>query len=63
MTYFVEMLRYLTAVTEALNKLPTCKDIYVHVELREEGTHRKLGEWSDEIASDTWYFDPKVPDA
>lgn len=57
MTLFVEQLRYITAVTEALNALEVNDEhFYVHVELREEGTHRKVGEWSDEIAGDAWYF-------
>jgi hypothetical protein len=56
MTYFAENLAYIAAVTEALNKLPESKDLYVHVELRENDTHRKIGAWSDEIAGDAWYY-------
>ncbi len=56
MTYFAKHLAFLAAVTEALNKLPTNTDFYVHVELRETGTHRKVGEWSDEISGEDWYF-------
>ena len=31
---------------------------YVHIELREGGTHRKIGEFSDEIGPDAWYYQP-----
>ena len=58
MTYFQEQLDYIAAVTRALNAMPdpTDRNFYIHVELREEGTHRKVGSWSDEIASDAWYY-------
>jgi len=56
-TWFVEHLDYIAAVTRALNALPEGKDFYVHVELREEGTHTKAGQWSDEIGPGTWYFE------
>lgn len=56
MTYFAENLAYIQAVTEALNTLPHSADFYVHVELRAEGSHTKVGEWSDEIAPNAWYY-------
>ena len=31
---------------------------YLHIELRECGTHRKIGEFSDEIGPDAWYYQP-----
>lgn len=54
---FAENLAYIAAVTDALNRLPETKDFYVHVELRSEGDHVKVGQWSDEIAGDAWYFE------
>jgi len=57
MTYFAEHLDYIAKVTAALNALPPSKDFYVHVELREEGSHSKVGEWSDEISNDAWYYE------
>lgn len=54
---FIENLEYVTAVTRALNALPQTKDFYVHVELRMEGEHTKVGQWCDEIAGDAWYFE------
>ena len=56
MTYFAEHLAYIADVTRMLNALGTNSDYYVHVELREEGTHRKVGVWSDEVAPDSWYY-------
>lgn len=61
-TFFVDHLSFIHEVTKALNALPTNSDFYIHVELREEGTHRKVGEWSDEIAPDAWYFEAKDAD-
>lgn len=29
---------------------------YLHIELREKDTHRPIGHFSDEIASDCWAF-------
>lgn len=54
---FQENIEYIAAVTKALNALPSGKDFYVHVELREEGSHEKCGQWCDEIANDAWYFE------
>lgn len=60
-------LRLISAVTDALNELGKSgaldanEHYYLHVELREVNTHDKLGAWSDEIASDAWYFDPADP--
>jgi hypothetical protein len=56
---FIENLEFITAVTKALNGLPTGKDFYVHVELRSEGSHEVVGQWCDEIAGDAWYFAAK----
>lgn len=56
-TWFAEHLDYISAVNKALNALPEAKDFYVHVELREEGTGKTVGQWSDEIAPDAWYFE------
>ncbi len=56
MTYFAKHLRFLAAVTEALNQLPRTDEFYVHVELREAGSGEKLGQWSDEISRDDWYY-------
>lgn len=56
-TFFQEHLEYIAAVTKALNALPETKDFYVHVELREGGSHETAGKWSDEIAADAWYFE------
>jgi len=58
MPWFGANLDYLAAVTRMLNEseLPESSDFYIHVELREDTTHRKVGEWSDEIASDAWSF-------
>lgn len=57
MTFFIEHLEFLAAVTRMLNTIPESEHYYIHVELREEGTHRKVGAWSDEIAKDAWYFE------
>jgi len=54
--WFTKHLDFISQVTKTLNSLPPLDDFYIHVELREEGTHRKVGEWSDEIAHDDWYF-------
>ncbi len=59
-TYFFEHLRLIAAVTEMLNKLPTADSMYVHVELRSEGDHAVVGQWSDEIASDSWYYEERT---
>lgn len=58
-TWFSDHLDYIGSVTKALNALPpsTQTDFYIHVELREEGTYRKVGQWSDEIGPDSWYFE------
>ena len=58
-SYFAEHLAYIAKVTQMLNELTPCKDFYIHVELREEGTHTPVGEWSDEIAPDCWYYEEK----
>lgn len=57
MPWFSDHLDFLGAITKALNALPTNDHFYVHAELREEGTHRKVGQWSDEIGPDSWYFE------
>ena len=56
--WFGRNLNYIAAVTQMLDKtdLPPDDDFYIHVELREATTHKKVGEWSDEIADDAWYF-------
>ncbi len=59
MTYFVDVLEFLAAVTRMLNQLPTNQHVYLSVELREKDTHRVLGAWSDEIAPDSWYYEEK----
>ncbi|MCU6480493.1 hypothetical protein [Arthrobacter sp. A2-55] len=56
---FAEQLEYIAAVTKALNAMPTpSSDVgfHLHVELRENDTYRKAGEWSDEIAPDSWSY-------
>lgn len=55
--YYVEHLRYITAVTDALNTLPESDGLYIRVELREEGTDRVVGKWSDEVAPDCWSYE------
>lgn len=55
-TFFQKHLEFIAAVTKVLNELPECDDFYVQVELREGGSHRRVGAWCDEIASDAWYF-------
>jgi hypothetical protein len=57
MNFFANQLEYIAAVTRALNALPTDEYLYVHVELREEGTGRKIGQWSDEISNEDWSFE------
>ncbi len=54
--YYVEQLEYITNVTKILNSMKSTDGVYIHVELREEGSHSKIGEWSDEIASDCWSY-------
>ena len=49
--------RYIADVAEALNNLPEIGGYYLRVELREKGTHRKVGEWSEGNTPDSWYFD------
>lgn len=56
-TFFHEHLKLIASVTEMLNNLPSNNDFYVHVELREEGSHDVVGKWSDEIGPDAWYFE------
>ena len=69
MTYFAEHLKLISGVTDTLNDLgksgllDATNDYYIHVELRETATHQKVGAWSDEIASDAWYFDPTDKEA
>lgn len=55
MTYQAKHLDYLAQVTELLNKLPANDDLFVNVTLHDEAG-QKVGEWSDEIAPDAWYF-------
>ena len=62
MILFEKHLNFIAAVTKALNTIPLNDDFYVHVELREADTHKKVGAWSDEIAHDAWYFDPSDND-
>ncbi|WP_296249628.1 hypothetical protein [uncultured Stenotrophomonas sp.] len=57
MTYFSQHLDYITKVTEALNQVPANDDLYIGVTLYESDTHRKIGEWSDEIATGAWYYE------
>ena len=57
MMLFEKHLNFIAAVTKALNTIPLNDDFYVHVELREEGTHRRVGAWSDEIGDSDWYFE------
>lgn len=59
---YQQNLEYVLAVTKMLNEteLPEDGSSYIHVELREMDTHVKLGEWSDEIASDAWAFDSDI---
>lgn len=58
MPWYSENLDYLAAVTRMLNEtsIPESDDFYIHIELREADTHRKVGEWTDEIAADAWSF-------
>ena len=57
MAYFSQHLAYIAKVTKALNQVPTNDDLYIGVNLYESDTHRKIGEWSDEIAPDAWYYE------
>jgi hypothetical protein len=60
--WYKEQLEFILAVTKMLNE--TMPELYaisnsglhIHVELREDDTFRKLGEWSDEIAPDCWSY-------
>lgn len=56
MTYQAKHLAYIARVTELLNQLPDDDDIYIGVTLYDTHEHQKIGEWSDEIAPDAWYY-------
>lgn len=59
---YIEQLDYIKAVTEMLNAGPGAPEsvgYHIHVELRENDTFRKVGEWSDEIAPDCWSYEDK----
>ena len=59
MPWYIENLRYITAVTETLNSLPVqpSDGFYLKVELvHEDEPDKPVGEWSDEISSDAWSF-------
>jgi hypothetical protein len=56
-SWFHEQLAYIADVTAWLNRQQTPKGFYLHVELREEGSHAPVGRWSDEISGEDWYFE------
>lgn len=62
---YVEQLDYISRVTHILNEnMPeTSNDIgfYVHVELRDETSHKPVGYWSDEISHDCWAYVNRSP--
>lgn len=60
--FYEQDLAYIADVTKALNSLPECDGYYLHVELREDITHDKVGEWCYEIAPDANFFTPEVND-
>ncbi len=57
---YAEAQEFVLGVTKMLNEnmpaLYAIKDsgYHIYVELREDDTFRKVGEWSDEIAADCW---------
>lgn len=58
---FQKDLELIAKVTKVLNELGEEIDgefMYVHVELRAKGGGEKVGEWSDEIGPDSWYYQP-----
>lgn len=57
MTYFAQHLAYIAKVTELLDQLPPNDDLYIGVNLYTSAEHKKVGEWSDEIAPDAWYYE------
>ncbi len=63
MTYFQAQLEFISRVTQMLNNLKGCDGFYIHVELRDAGSHRVVGEWSDEIAPTDWYYAEKADGA
>lgn len=56
-SWFHEQLAYIAAVTEFLNQQKQPNGFYLHVELREEGSHTPVGRWCDEISDTDWYFE------
>lgn len=68
--FYQEGQEFILAVTKMLNeRMPEIYGIeksghHIHVELREDETFRKIGEWSDEIAADCWSLEiGRVDDA
>lgn len=63
--WFQEQQEYVLAVTKMLNEnapaLPDAEHYYIHVELRDTYEHKRVGEWSDEIGSDSWSFSEVLP--
>ncbi len=55
-SYFADDTAYIAAVTSALNDLPESKNLYLTVEVKEQESQAKVGDWSDEIAADAWYY-------
>ena len=53
----IETLTFLTDVTKMLNNSPTLEGYYLHVELRREHEHTKVGSWTDEISDKDWLFE------
>lgn len=57
--YFGKDLEFINGVVRMLNESGLEGEFtYLHVELREAETHKKIGEFSDEIGPDSWYFQP-----